>query len=75
MKQFVSGALRLAFALIIACHAFAQGDAGTAARNPDRNVSPSPRPDRRSLKEAVGDRFKLGVGVGHLVVRQAEDAD
>jgi GH35 family endo-1,4-beta-xylanase/lysophospholipase L1-like esterase len=75
MKQFVSGALRLAFALIIACHAFAQGDAGTAARNPDRNVSPSPRPDRRSLKEAAGDRFKLGVGVSHLVVRQAEDAD
>jgi GH35 family endo-1,4-beta-xylanase len=30
--------------------------------------------DLRSLKEAVGDRFKIGVGVGHDVLRNPEDA-
>ena len=40
----------------------------------DDNGSPGPRHDGRSLKAAVGDRFKLGVGVSHFVVRQAEDA-
>ena len=34
----------------------------------------SPQPDRRSLKEAVGDRFKIGVGVGHDVLQNPEDA-
>jgi GH35 family endo-1,4-beta-xylanase len=29
--------------------------------------------DHRSLKEAVGDRFKVGVGVGHDVLRNPED--
>ena len=29
--------------------------------------------DRRSLKDAVGDRFKIGVGVGHQVLEQPED--
>ncbi len=28
----------------------------------------------RSLKQAVGNRFKIGVGVSHLVVEQPEDA-
>ena len=41
----------------------------------DQDVSPSPPRDNRSLKEAVGDRFKLGVGVSHSVVRNPEDAD
>ena len=40
----------------------------------DRNVPRKSRPDRRSLKEAVGDRYKIGVGVGHFVLRSAEDA-
>jgi GH35 family endo-1,4-beta-xylanase len=35
--------------------------------------SPAQR-DLRSLKEAVGRRFKLGVGVSHRVVRNPEDA-
>jgi GH35 family endo-1,4-beta-xylanase len=38
------------------------------------NLSARPEPDRRSLKEAVGDRFKIGVGVGHQVLQQPEDA-
>ncbi len=33
--------------------------------------SPSPQ---RSLKEAVGERFKVGVGVSHLVLQSEEDA-
>jgi GH35 family endo-1,4-beta-xylanase/lysophospholipase L1-like esterase len=36
--------------------------------------SANPEPDRRSLKEAVGTRFKIGVGVGHQVLQQPEDA-
>jgi len=35
--------------------------------------SPKPRADHRSLKEAVGDRFKIGVGVGHRVLRKSEN--
>ena len=38
------------------------------------DVSQSPQTNRRSLKEAVGDRFKLGVGVSHRVVQNPEDA-
>ncbi len=30
--------------------------------------------DRRSLKEAVGERFKLGIGVNHRALKQPEDA-
>jgi GH35 family endo-1,4-beta-xylanase/lysophospholipase L1-like esterase len=33
-----------------------------------------PNRDPRSLKGAVGDRFKVGVGVSHLVVQNPEDA-
>ncbi|MCB1094186.1 MAG: endo-1,4-beta-xylanase [Verrucomicrobiae bacterium] len=36
--------------------------------------STSAGPDERSLKEAVGDRFKVGVGVSHVVVQDAQDA-
>jgi GH35 family endo-1,4-beta-xylanase len=32
-----------------------------------------PKADARSLKEAVGDRFKIGVGVSHRVVQQPAD--
>lgn len=37
------------------------------------DVSPSPRHDHRSLKQAVGDRFKIGVGVSHRVLQNPED--
>ncbi len=30
--------------------------------------------DRRSLEEAVGDRFQVGVGVSHAVLTNPEDA-
>ncbi|TWT54859.1 Endo-1,4-beta-xylanase A precursor [Rubripirellula amarantea] len=30
--------------------------------------------DRRSLKDAVGSRFKVGVGVGHRVLENSDDA-
>ncbi len=39
-----------------------------------QDVSPKAESDRRSLKEAVGDRFKIGVGVSHIVLQQPEDA-
>lgn len=31
--------------------------------------------DHRALKVAVGDRFKIGVGVGHRVVQDSQDAE
>ena len=42
------------------------------AKKPDDPAKPGP--DRRSLKEAAGDRFKIGVGVGQRVLEQPEDA-
>ncbi len=39
-----------------------------------KSGSPPSQPDLRSLKEAVGTRFKLGVGVSHFVLRNREDA-
>ena len=41
---------------------------------PQQDAPAKPLNDRRSLKEAVGDRFKIGVGVGHQVLKQPEDA-
>jgi GH35 family endo-1,4-beta-xylanase/lysophospholipase L1-like esterase len=38
------------------------------------DVPESAATDRRSLKEAVGGRFKIGVGVSHQVLQQPEDA-
>jgi endo-1,4-beta-xylanase len=38
-----------------------------------RGSHPS-QPDLRSLKEAVGARFKLGVGISHFVLQNPEDA-
>jgi GH35 family endo-1,4-beta-xylanase len=47
------------------------GESSTRAR-----LAPAaPELDRRSLKEAVGDRFQIGVGVSHQVVEQPEDAE
>jgi GH35 family endo-1,4-beta-xylanase/lysophospholipase L1-like esterase len=43
-------------------------------QRPEQGVSARPARDRRSLKDAVGDRFKIGVGVSHQVAQQPEDA-
>lgn len=40
----------------------------------DQDAVSTPQHDRRSLKEAVASRFKIGVGVGHDVVQNPEDA-
>ncbi len=39
------------------------------------SVSPNAGPDGRSLKEAAGDRFQIGVGVSHFVLQNSEDVD
>jgi GH35 family endo-1,4-beta-xylanase len=39
-----------------------------------QGVSSTPVSDRRSLKDAVGNRFKIGVGVSDRVLQQPEDA-
>ena len=36
--------------------------------------APSPVQDNRSLKDVVGGRFQIGVGVGHLVLNNPDDA-
>jgi GH35 family endo-1,4-beta-xylanase/lysophospholipase L1-like esterase len=41
---------------------------------PEDPRTPSPVQDNRSLKDAVGGRFQIGVGVGHLVLRNPEEA-
>ena len=41
--------------------------------NTKRDDSAHAGPDRRSLKEAAGGRFKIGVGVGLRVLEQPED--
>jgi GH35 family endo-1,4-beta-xylanase len=58
-KPFLSRALTLSLALFPTLNVIAQQDAKTTDR---------------SLKNAVGNRFKLGVGVSHLVVQQPQDA-
>ncbi len=63
-SRLVSRAFVITFALILALATFVQREAKAAD---------CPR-DRRSLKEAVGDRFKIGVGVGHDVLQDPEDA-
>ena len=40
----------------------------------EQEVSTKATTDRRSLKEAVGDRFQVGVGVSHAVLPSPEDA-
>ncbi len=39
-----------------------------------RDAPAGPEPDRRSLKGAASDRFKIGVGIGQRALEQAEDA-
>lgn len=39
------------------------------------NRSKALRQNRRMLKEAVGERFKIGVGVSHFVLQNPEDVD
>jgi len=43
-------------------------------RNPPKSASQTPPSDPRSLKRAAGGRFKIGVGVGHRVLQNPEDA-
>jgi endo-1,4-beta-xylanase len=50
------------------------GDNAPRGDDLDQDVSQSPQRDSRSLKEAVGDRFKIGVGVSHFSVQSPEDA-
>ena len=59
-RQLITGAVILSLTSITALHAF------------DR--SQTSNRDARSLKAAVGNRFKIGVGVSHLVAQQPEDA-
>ncbi len=74
-KHFISNALALSLAVVYAPHAFAQDEAEATAKTPTVFTT---RPDHqsmpRSLRKAVGDRFKVGVGVSHFVVRDPQDA-
>jgi GH35 family endo-1,4-beta-xylanase/lysophospholipase L1-like esterase len=44
------------------------------AQDKKQDLPARPEPDRRSLKDAVGDRYKIGVGVSHQVLQQPGDA-
>jgi GH35 family endo-1,4-beta-xylanase len=68
-RQLISGVVVFSFALFTARDAFTER--GVEATSPN---SQSSQRDRRSLKDVVGDRFKLGVGVGHSVVEDPNDA-
>jgi GH35 family endo-1,4-beta-xylanase/lysophospholipase L1-like esterase len=46
----------------------------TPRENQERDGSARPVRDRRSLKDAAGDRFKMGVGIGQRVLDQPDDA-
>jgi endo-1,4-beta-xylanase len=50
------------------------GEEAKRGNNDGPEISQSSPVDGRSLKAVVGDRFKLGVGVSHRVVRNPEDA-
>jgi GH35 family endo-1,4-beta-xylanase len=63
MTPLTPVALALSLALIHLC--------STLGRAADQTMAGQ---DSRSLKEAVGARFKLGVGVGHAVLGNPEDA-
>jgi endo-1,4-beta-xylanase len=66
-KQRMLGILVFALALIGAWDARAQ----QVASSEDEQ---SFQRDRRSLKDAVGERFKMGVGVSHIAVQDPADA-
>jgi hypothetical protein len=46
----------------------------TPRENQERDGSARPVRDRRSLKDAAGDRFKMGVGIGQRALDQPDDA-
>jgi GH35 family endo-1,4-beta-xylanase len=71
-KQLVLGAAAFSLALFAAQTQWAAN--AQQAGDSHLDVSQSSQRDRRSLKSAVGDRYKLGVGVSHLVVQDPEDA-
>jgi hypothetical protein len=86
MPQYLFSGLAVSLVLIHGLRAFAQEQTessedsaihSTQARSNDAKdeyAAPGQPPDHRSLKLAVGNRFKIGVGVGHLVLRNPEDA-
>jgi GH35 family endo-1,4-beta-xylanase len=53
---------------------FIQRAAAQSGKDKKHNASARQESDRRSLKDAAGDRFKIGVGVSHQVLQQPEDA-
>ena len=86
MPQIIFGGLAASLVLIQGLEVFAreQTEFGEVMARPltqagsndakDDNAAPARRTDHRSLKVAVGNRFKIGVGVGHLVLGNPEDA-
>ena len=83
IKPFRSAPVILALALIgtLAWHQQDGGHAGErnvkvaqARKDQDGDAEQSAQADRRSLKEAAGNRFKIGVGVSESSVAGAEDA-
>lgn len=51
-----------------------QWDAAPRGAAADQSDAETGQSDRRSLKEAIGDRFQTGVGVGHAVLEDPADA-
>ncbi len=66
MKAFMPAALAVSFAVMHWAGALAQQHNTTT-------LTPAPA-DVRSLKKTVGDRFKIGVGVGRFALANPEDA-
>ncbi len=71
-KHLVLGAVAFSLALFAAQTQWAAN--AQQAGDSHLDVAQSSQRDRRSLKEAVDDRYKLGVGVSHLVVQDPDDA-
>ena len=72
MVRFIVAAVLILVGSAI-CFAQAQRAQSATSDQPPPGTH-GPNRDRRSLKEAVGDHFKLGVGVSHLVVQNPDDA-
>jgi GH35 family endo-1,4-beta-xylanase len=65
-KKLIAIGVIVSIALVIAQVPFDLRGFGAKTKSLER--------ERRSLKVVVGDRFKLGVGVGHTVVQDPDDA-
>ena len=62
-------ALAVTFASMTVMNVTAQSEGES-----NQPVAQDTQSDQRSLKQVIGSRFKIGVGVGHAVVQQPEDA-